>query len=198
MRTGFLDVPEFPLNVYNTIEKSGSRTEYSLRLSEELVHLGHQISTLPLRYASLMKARASDGTDQDFHSDSSSGERAIVYLTDVLEDTNGPIEFKDHGKMLGKAGTFVHYGAHETHRGCASDIDRYALSLAFDTSDSLITTIGADITCADITCPSGYRKKNTLPTTGPFDTTTCCEKNSNTVLIIGAILLALYFFFFSK
>lgn len=197
MRTGLIEVPEFPLDVYKKVEKSGSRTEYSLRLSDELVNVGQRISSLPLKYASLMKARASEGHDQDFHSDAATGERAIVYLTDVLDDSNGPIEFQEFGKVLGKAGTFAHYSADESHKGCASNIDRYALTMAFDDSDRTITTVGTE-SCVGITCPAGYKKKGVLPTEDPFNEETCCEKDNALVkaIIVAGLLFAIYYFFF--
>jgi hypothetical protein len=141
MRTGFLEVPDFAWTVSGVQEKPGSRTEHTLVLSDELHAFGKQLTDLPLKYASLMVAH-NGTTDQHFHSDSSSGERAIVYLTDVTEE-NGPIEFLDYGKVTGKAGTFAHYNATEQHKGCKSDVERYALAMAFDDSDTKITTIGA-------------------------------------------------------
>jgi hypothetical protein len=179
MRVGFLDLPEFPCDIYNTVEKSGSRIEYSLTLSEELIELGSKISDLPLRFASVVKALPSDGKHQEFHSDSKQGERAIIYLTPVDSDSNGPIEFKEFGKVLGKAGTFVHYSADEIHRGCASDRDRYALALAFDNSETTITTVGAaPSSCADIVCQEGYEKLTFLPASPPFNEETCCQISS--------------------
>lgn len=142
MRIGFLEIPNFPRDIYNIVKKSGSRIEYSIRLSDELILLASKISALPLRFASIVKAMPSKGRHQEFHSDSEDGERAIVYLTNVENDLNGPIEFKDHGKILGNAGTFIHYYANEIHRGCTSDIERFALALAFDISPKHISTVG--------------------------------------------------------
>jgi hypothetical protein len=121
-----------------------------------------------------------------------------MYLTNVDSESNGPIEFKEHGKMLGKAGTYFHYSANEVHRGCKSDIDRYALAMAFDASSKLISTVGTD-SCNDVECPSGYKKKAVLPTEAPFDTTTCCEKSSDmTTYALIALLLVLAYFFFVR
>jgi hypothetical protein len=109
--------------------------------------------------------------------DSDSGERVIVYLTDVEDKSHGPIEFLSTGKLLGKAGTYAKYSASEVHRGCKSSIDRFALALAFDSNDSkALETIGAVVNCADFTCPAGYQKKNPLPTTGDGSTEICCEQ----------------------
>ena len=177
MRIGFIEIPSFPWNVYNTVKKSGSRVEYSLSLSDELTRLGSQISSLPLRFASLVKAIPSSSSDQEFHADSKQGERAIIYLTNVEKESNGPIEFKEFGKVLGKAGTFVHYSAQEIHRGCKSDIDRYALALAFDTSLTPITTVGVGpASCNDFECDEGYIKLDSLPNTEPYNNDTCCEE----------------------
>jgi hypothetical protein len=146
MRVGFLDVPVFQMEVYNVVKKPGSRIEYSLKISEDLIRLGKEISKIPLKFVSLMRAFPSKGNHQEFHADSEDGERAILYLTNVDQDSNGPIEFQSYGKLLGKAGTFVHYSANEIHRGCASDIERYALAFAFDTNNSKkITTIGTSV-----------------------------------------------------
>jgi len=199
MKTGFIEVPQFPLHVYNTVQKSGSRTEYSLNLSDELIDLGHKISDLPLKFASLVKAfPAEDAQDQDFHADSNSGERAIMYLTDVLDETSGPIEFQQYGKILGKSGTYVHYSANEIHRGCASAIDRYALALAFDNSSHKISTIGA-ATCENYECPSGYKLKSPLGSSdGDLTDEICCEKSSNTMLIVGIIAVVLIWYFYFR
>jgi hypothetical protein len=196
MRVGTLEVPTFPMDIYTVREKSGSRKEYSVTMSENLKQLASQISSLPLRYASIVHAFPGEDQDQDFHKDSDSGERAIVYLTDVMEETNGPIEFLDHGKLLGKAGSYVHYPASEVHRGCKSDIDRYALALAFDKDDSKpITTIGA--VCSGFVCDSGYVLKDPLVNTGSATNANCCEKKNDTNiwLIIIPVVFLLFFVF---
>ena len=193
MKSGQIEVPVFPSDVYNTIQKSGSRTEYSLKISPELRQIGSQISAMPLRYASVVHAMPGS-EDQQFHSDSASGERAIIYLTDVTAESNGPIEFKDTGKVLGPAGTYAHYSASAVHRGCKSDIDRYALALAFDNSEDPISTIGAENLCAAYDCPTGYTKKDPLPNMPASATTEiCCDKTANTVvivLIVVAVVIA--------
>jgi hypothetical protein len=149
MKVGFIDVTNFKYEnyeIYNSQEKSGSRIEYSLTLNDDLINIGQQISTLPLKFASIVKANATSlGKDQEFHFDSKSGERALIYLTNVDTELNGPIEFLT-GKVLGKKGTYVHYNANEIHRGCLSDIERYALALAFSESNEIITTIGSQYT----------------------------------------------------
>jgi hypothetical protein len=201
MRIGFLeDIPQFPMEVYKTMKKSGSRIEYSIRLSDELIDLGNAISSLPLKYASLVQAFPSDGQDQQFHADSEEGERAIVYLTNVDTETNGPIEFKEYGKVLGKAGTYAHYSATEIHRGCASDINRYALALAFDSTSKIITTVG-NHPCYDIFCPPGYEKVPIYPEEAPYDENTCCQLSLSdppsenngwrTIFIIAIVLSSL-------
>lgn len=143
MKIGFLpDINVNELSVYNQEKKSGSRIEYSLTLNDALKAMGAQMTDMPLRYASLVVAYEGH-QDQEFHADSESGERAIVYLSDVNSETNGPIEFKHAGKILGKTGTYVHYNAAEIHRGCSSDTIRYALALAFDDDASKrIETVG--------------------------------------------------------
>lgn len=192
-------------DIYNVREKSGSRIEYSLHLNDELYRLARQISDVPLRFASIIRANPF-GQDQDFHFDSSTGERAIIYLTDVENASNGPIEFKDHGKILGKKGTFVHYSAYEIHRGCKSNIERYALALAFNDVQETITTIGGT-DCELFVCPTGYKTKNPVPPYGPeYQNDTqrrdyCCTiddnnitNSSNFVWIIVLIVIILYFF----
>ena len=210
MKQGFLEIPDFALDIYNTQKKSGGRTEYSLKLTEELYDLGKKITDLPLRFASIVEAHPST-EDQQFHQDSESGERAIIYLTDVHE-TNGPIEFKT-GKVLGPIGTFVHYPANEIHRGCASDIDRLALALAFNTEETEITTVGAatfpkecqQLQQGDFGCPEGRGFKNPLPpdvvdtvVTYPQLVNYCCTGGSSSGstwwvwLIVGLIAVFLY------
>jgi hypothetical protein len=194
MKTGFIEIPNFPVDIYNTLEKPGSRTEYSLKLSDELNRIAQSISDVPLRYASLVLARPGNES-QDFHSDSNTGERAIIYLTDVLEDSNGPIEF-EHGKVLGPSGTYVKYSASEIHRGCSSDIDRLALALAFDSSSKIITTIGGSPTgCAIYVCPSGYRLKDPPPA-GTASTELCCEKSDTLKNIVVALLVLFLAWFY--
>ena len=197
MKTGFLEIPNFPCDIYSTLEKSGSRTEYSLKLSDELDTIAKSISDVPLRYASIVLARP--GTEnQDFHLDSNTGERAIIYLSDVLEDSNGPIEFES-GKILGPVGTYVKYSASEIHRGCSSDINRYALALAFDTSTAPITTIGSAEGCTGYSCPSGYKLKDPPPS-GSQSTELCCEKVSDTLknIIVGLIIFFLVWFYIMR
>jgi hypothetical protein len=134
--------------------------------------------------------------DQDFHSDSKSGERAIVYLTDVDNDANGPIEFKDGGKILGPAGTYVHYSANAIHRGCKSNIDRYALALAFDSEETIISTVGAGLPgCTDFNCPVFYKRKNPAP--DGSTTEECCELDFVMVAIL-IIAIAVLIFYFTK
>jgi hypothetical protein len=203
MRIGFLDeLPQFPMDIYKTVKKSGSRLEYSIKLSDDLIHLGSKISSMPLKFASLVKALpSSDGQHQDFHADSKDGERAIVYLTNVEKETNGPIEFKEYGKIMGKAGTFVHYSANEIHRGCSSDIERYALALAFDNTSKRITTIGAH-PCSGVYCEAGYELLDpaNFPETEPYDSTTCCQLITQSptndawkwILIVVASIVFLY------
>ena len=191
MVIGQIDVPEISLSVYNTLKKSGSRTEYSLILNDELRHLGSSITTMPLRYASLVHAIPGN-EDQDFHSDSSTGERALIYLTDVIEESNGPIEFKNFGKVLGPAGTFVHYSANETHRGCRSDINRVALAMAFDTMPKDIKTIGA-MDCVYWECPAGSTKKNPVPSGESPSNEYCCNKKSSLLpFVVAAIFLIIF------
>jgi hypothetical protein len=152
---------------------------------------------MPLKYASIVHAFPGEDQDQEFHRDSESGERAIVYLTDVMEATNGAIEFLDQGKLLGKAGTYAHYSANEVHRGCKSDIDRYALALAFDSDNSkVITTIGA--VCSGYVCPTGYVLKTPVVNTGSSTTQNCCKKVTNYALIVSIIALVLLFFYLMR
>lgn len=199
MKHGFIEaLPNFPLDIYNVIQKSGSRVEYSLTLTDELKDLGRRVSDMPLRFASIVYAFPSDGPDQTFHADDNSGERAIVYLTDVSNERNGPIEFENYGKVLGKAGTFVKYSANEVHRGCSSDIDRYALALAFDDdAEKVITTIGATV-CDGYQCPAGYTIKDPLPNTGDNTTENCCDAtykpNHTLAIVLGIIAIVTLFY----
>ena len=188
---------------YKTVEKPGSRFEYSIKLTDELKNLGKQFSTLPLKFASLIQATPSNNKHQEFHADSEDGERALLYLTDVENESNGPVEFQKYGKILGKAGTFVHYSANEIHRGCASDINRYALALAFENSEKTITTIGVADNCTTlITCPSGFVYRNPLPNSGPFSIQSCCvavsEDKFPWVWILLGVFLVYYFYNFEK
>jgi hypothetical protein len=187
------DLPNFSVDVYNVTKKSGSRVEYSLSISEELLNIGSQISDLPLRFASIVHATPSFGPHQDFHYDDNSGERAIVYLTDVETETSGPIEFQQFGKVFGKKGTYVKYSASEIHRGCSSDVNRFALALAFDADDKVITTIGS--TCVGYNCPPGCILKNPPPDNITLSTEVCCDyvgedsKSDNTVLIVVIVVV---------
>jgi len=175
MRVGTAEIPDLKLDtIYNIQQKSGSRVEYSLAITENLEEYGKQFSTLPLKFASLVVAEKGGDKDQEFHSDSSTGERVILYLTNVSTESNGPIEFQEYGKVLGNAGTFVHYKANEIHRGCKSDIERYALALAFDDSNATITTVGTS--CLNYTCPQGTTLKNPLPPNGTIESDiNCCD-----------------------
>jgi len=196
MKYGFIkNLPNFGVDVYNVIHKPGSRVEYSLTLTDELKDIGSRVSDLPLRFASIVHAQPSDGPHQQFHADDNSGERAIVYLTDVSEETNGPIEFEEYGKVLGKAGTFIKYAANEVHRGCASDIDRYALALAFDEDAAkVITTVGS--VCTGYECPDGYTLKDPIVDTGSRTTENCCVANAKKdYLWIVLIVVALFVIF---
>jgi hypothetical protein len=196
MKYGFIDQPNFSVDIYNVVEKSGSRKEYSLTISDDLKQLGSQISDLPLRFASIVHAFPSTASDQEFHSDDTSGERAIVYLTDVESESSGPIEFKEFGKILGKSGTYVKYSANEIHRGCVSDVDRYVLALAFDDSSKEITTIGGPVTpCFDYECPAGFALRDPLPSGGAASVQNCCYssyKANHTALIIFIVVSALF------
>lgn len=201
MKQGFFEsIPNFPINIYDVQEKSGSRREYSLEISQELKDVASHISNVPLRFASLVLAYpdSQNGTDQEFHSDSNSGERAIIYLTDVNDESNGPIEFEQYGKLLGKVGTYIHYPADEVHRGCKSDIYRYALALAFDDNVSKeITTIGVTTDCVDYVCPTGYKLKDPAPTDVELTYQNCCNQTEyNTLLIISIIFVGLFIFAF--
>ena len=201
MRLGFLDIQKFPkLDIYKVVDKPGSRIEYSIKLTEELRSIGKHFSNLPLKFASLIKASPSK-EHQEFHADSEEGERAIIYLTDVEVNSNGPIEFKEYGKILGKSGTFVHYSANEIHRGCASDINRYALAFAFDESSKTITTIGASASCENYTCPEGSLPRDPAPTAPPYTEETCCVTKTNNLTwlwILLAFVPVLMYYFFSQ
>ena len=193
MRQGQIDLPDIVPEIYNVQEKSGGRTEYSITVSDQLRALGQQLTDLPLRYASIVLAKPGD-KNQDFHLDSDSGQRAIIYLTDV--DTNsGPIEFKD-GPVLGPAGTYALYGANEMHRGSKSNTDRYALALAFDDSLKPITTIGAPQSCNELACDPGFVKKNDLPSSPPYTNETCCTSSASTTFPTSLVILTFLAFFF--
>jgi hypothetical protein len=211
MRLGFLELQAFPtFDIYNTVEKPGSRLEYSVKLTDEIRDLGKKISNVPLKFVSLMKAFPSNGNHQEFHADSEEGERAMLYLTDVEKESNGPIEFKEYGKILGKSGTFVHYSANEIHRGCTSDIDRYALAFAFDSSDKNITTIGGTvINCAVVLCPDGFVNRTSPRNVGISVENLCCDPESDPesedkkfpwvwILSIAVLLLILVFYYFNR
>jgi hypothetical protein len=203
MKIGKLNLQPFPYLIYKCIKKEGSRIEFSLTINNALINIGKKISSLPLKYASIVLALKSGTNDQIFHKDSDSGERAIIYLTDVLKDTNGPIEFQNGGKVLGPSGTYVHYLASDIHRGCKSDIDRYALAFAFD-NDPLkkIETIGyASYYCPNFACPQGT--VNNGSNFDPVESNSqnvqaCCDVNefkngSITINDIGNDLLNLVF-----
>jgi len=206
MKQGYLEIPDFALDIYNTQKKTGGRTEYSLKLTDELLDLGKKITSLPLRFASLVEAHPST-EDQQFHQDSESGERALIYLTDVHE-TNGPIEFKN-GKVLGPIGTFVHYRANEIHRGCASDVDRLALALAFNADEKEITTVGGHVCGGDgfeFQCPNGRTLKNPKPadlneiSSEEEQIDYCCNaaSSSSSWWIWLIVILVLYYLYFYR
>lgn len=146
----------FP-NVNEYITKEGSRREWKLDLSDPFVtSIVKQLPiTKPLRFASLMQAIPTDGPSQRMHQDASNDEQmnAIVYLTDVSEVKNGPIEF-ENGPVLGPKGTAVVYHANDMHRGVAnhSSMDRLALTMAFSDEERHIMTIGGPptITVSDM------------------------------------------------
>jgi len=134
--------------------KTGARVESDLNLAsapvrslETMVRQQFpQLGSKNLRFASLMKASASDADDQAFHADASDASRynAFVYLTDVPDAAHGPIEVAGLGPVLGPAGTAVLYNATEMHRGVANhaDADRLAVAMAFADSSRSIDTIG--------------------------------------------------------
>jgi hypothetical protein len=131
----------------HTNVKSGNRVEYPLDLADPLVqNIQEQLNIgMPLRFASLMEARPSNGPSQEFHADSYEKRlNALVYLTDVLDESFGPIEFESVGPVLGSKGTAVIYPASEMHRGVANhaEVPRMALALAFSDSETKIQTIG--------------------------------------------------------
>lgn len=136
----------FP-NVDQYITKDGSRREWKLDLSDPFVtSIVKQLPiTKPLRFASLMQAVPTNGLSQKMHQDASNDEQmnAIVYLTDVSDIENGPIEFTN-GPVLGPKGTTVIYHANDMHRGVAnhSSVDRLALTMAFSDEERNIQTIG--------------------------------------------------------
>ena len=153
MKVNTLSLPSIEIladKIYESKAKSGSRYEYSLALNDDLIELGHRITTTPLKFASLVLAVPGEKS-QDFHADSDNGERAIIYIDDVLSEDNGPIEFLNHGPVFGKSGTCVHYAANEIHRGTKSKTQRYALALAFSDVDETIDTVGAAL--CDFKCP---------------------------------------------
>jgi hypothetical protein len=192
MRQGQIDVPNVVPNIYNVQAKTGGRTEYAITVTDELSSIGNKFTDMPLVYASIVVAKPGL-VDQDFHADSASGQRAIIYLTDVDRDS-GPIEF-ENGPVLGAAGTYAFYNANEIHRGSKSATDRYALALAFDDYSKNITTIGATpVSCNDIYCDDGFVKRVDLPTSQPFNNETCCTQNQNTKTIL--ILMAIFFLVF--
>ena len=200
MKLGFINLKKFPYEIYNIQKKTGNRIEYSLKLTDDLKKLATNISSVPLAYASIVRAYPGD-EDQEFHADFKEGERAIIYLTDVNEESNGPIEFKEHGKILGNAGTFVHYDANTIHRGCKSDIERFALAFAFDNSNK-IETIGIIAEpCSGFECPSDY--ENIYPGSGDDTIENCCKKKTKpmsmfliVVVVVVAIIISLRLFRF--
>jgi hypothetical protein len=194
MRIGKLQLPPYKNlfdKIYDVKAKSGSRFEYSLSLTDELKDLGRKISDLPLKFASLVLAVPGQKS-QNFHSDNVEGERAIVYMEDVLDEKRGPIEFKTHGKVFGKAGTFAHYEANEIHRGVKAGTLRYALALAFSKNDEVIETVGVAQDC-NYKCPFGYKNK---------DCTVCtrdnCCKFDQWPLIIAFFIIILGFGVYKK
>jgi hypothetical protein len=129
-----------------TIAKPGGRFETPLCLDNAVMSVADQLNILkPLRFASLVEARPSEGESQAFHVDSHSSERttAIVYLSDVPDVSYGPVELESTGPVLGPRGTAVVYN-NVMHRGVVnrSEKTRMALALAFDESDVPIKTIG--------------------------------------------------------
>lgn len=132
--------------------KPGARTETDLVLDDEtLQDIVNQVRVAanvdaPLRFASLMEAKPTTDASQEFHVDSTDDSRvnAIVYLTDVLDVSQGPVEMASQGPVLGPRGTAVIYKATDMHRGVAnhSEKRRLALAMAFAPSEDSIRTIG--------------------------------------------------------
>ena len=145
------------LKTGSSINKTGNRREYRLDSNNAFVRriVDNLHIQKPLRFASLMEALPGKSTSQSFHMDSTNNSRtnAIVYLTDVPEESYGPIEFQGIGPVLGTRGTTAVYSANEMHRGVANQQDetRYAITMAFAESDEQINTIGGP---APITAPS--------------------------------------------
>jgi hypothetical protein len=140
----------FP-EVHNFVTKEGSRREWKLDINDSFVQsIVKQLPiNKPLRFASLMQAMPTEGPSQRMHKDASNDEQmnAIVYLTDVADIINGPIEF-ENGPVLGPKGTTVVYHANDMHRGVAnrSSEERLALTMAFSDEERNIMTIGAPTT----------------------------------------------------
>jgi hypothetical protein len=174
--------------IYAARPKSGSRFEYSLSLTEDLKALGKSITNVPLKFASLLFAVPGQNS-QNFHFDSKTGERAIVYLDDVLGEEKGPIEFLSHGKVFGKAGTFAHYQASEIHRGFRASTQRYALALAFSNETEPIETVGMANAC-DYKCPFGFLNKDCV---SPCTRDNCCKFNQWPLVLAFLVLVGLFF-----
>lgn len=147
-----LDLPE-GLPITNTyIIKAGNRREYKLDTTDPFVQriVNDLHIQKPLRFASLMEALPESKLSQTFHIDSNDAKRtnAIVYLSDVKNESNGPIEFEGIGPVLGTRGTTAVYSSSEVHRGVAntSPISRYALTMAFSEDETFeIHTIGGSL-----------------------------------------------------
>jgi len=137
-----------------SVKKNGGRVEYALRDTACVAGVAAHLSSRPLRFASVIEARAAaDGSDdqhQAFHADDAtdaSAQRAIVYLSDVPDDGAGALELRDGGAVTGARGTAAVYRASELHRGRAvrhGAPSRFALGLAFsDDATRGVTTIGS-------------------------------------------------------
>lgn len=161
-----IDVNDFDIKnirkAGKTIKKDASREETPVALNDNFIQkvvtaLKAEYPDLPpLRFASIMKANSiSKGKSkhtmhQHWHQDNKdqNQKNVIVYLTDVPNVDNGPIEIRKKGALLGPKGTATVYNATDEHRGLLNNSteDRIALTMAFRDSNIPIRTIGSNYT----------------------------------------------------
>jgi hypothetical protein len=134
-----------------------------LNVSNEIKSKSAALDTMDMIYASIIIAKKNSTGDFDAHTDSVSPDlefvRSLTYLTDVPDDTHGPIKFSE--TVLGIKGTTVTYGSNVLHSGLpnTSNDDRVALTIIFRERGLLrvgVGTSGCDLQqcveyCADET-----------------------------------------------
>jgi hypothetical protein len=123
--------------LYNTRLKTNKPlTQALINISNEIKSKNAELANMDMTYASVIIAKKnSPPKDLEVHTDSKDENqifiRSMTYLTDVPENSNGPIVFQN--PVLGPKGTTVLYGSNVPHGGLVntSNIDRIGLTIIF-------------------------------------------------------------------